>query len=206
MKGEAVTCEHFFSHSSPTHFLLDIPSSNSSSSPSSKELPYDLVQFTLVDCPGHASLIRTVIGGAQIIDSMILVVDVTKGIQAQTAECLVIGEILSDDMIVVMNKVDLVPHSERASYVERRRKEIRACLTDTKFADSPIIAVAAAVGGEESVGQVLQPVSLGFSSHSRCHNGFSLLLYLYSLQRECEGVRRARRRLIVRHPLTGSTI
>ena len=40
------------------------------------------MQFTLVDCPGHASLIRTIIGGAQIIDLMLLVVDVTKGIQA----------------------------------------------------------------------------------------------------------------------------
>ena len=32
-----------------------------------------------MDCPGHASLIRTIIGGAQIIDMMLLVVDVTKG-------------------------------------------------------------------------------------------------------------------------------
>ena len=48
-------------------------------------------QVTLVDCPGHASLIRTIIAGAQIIDAMMLVVDVTKGIQTQTAECLVIG-------------------------------------------------------------------------------------------------------------------
>lgn len=47
------------------------------------------LQFTLVDCPGHASLIRTIIGGAQIIDMMILVIDANKGIQTQTAECLV---------------------------------------------------------------------------------------------------------------------
>jgi selenocysteine-specific elongation factor len=47
---------------------------------------YTHLQFTLVDCPGHASLIRTIIGGAQIIDIMILVIDVTKGIQTQTAE------------------------------------------------------------------------------------------------------------------------
>jgi selenocysteine-specific elongation factor len=39
----------------------------------------------LVDCPGHASLIRTIIGGAQIIDLMFLVVDINKGIQTQTA-------------------------------------------------------------------------------------------------------------------------
>jgi hypothetical protein len=31
-----------------------------------------------VDCPGHASLIRTIIGGAQIIDLMLLVIDITK--------------------------------------------------------------------------------------------------------------------------------
>lgn len=48
-------------------------------------LQADRLQFTLVDCPGHASLIRTVIGGAQIIDLMILVVDVTKGIQARAS-------------------------------------------------------------------------------------------------------------------------
>lgn len=37
------------------------------------------LQITLVDCPGHASLIRTIIGGAQIIDMMLLVIDITKG-------------------------------------------------------------------------------------------------------------------------------
>jgi len=35
----------------------------------------DHIQFTLVDCPGHASLMKTVIGGASIIDLMVLVVD-----------------------------------------------------------------------------------------------------------------------------------
>ena len=68
--------------------------------------PYDQMQITLVDCPGHASLIRTSIGGAQIIDMMMLVVDVGKGIQTQTAECLVIGEITTNDLIIALNKVD----------------------------------------------------------------------------------------------------
>lgn len=63
------------------------------------------VQFTLVDCPGHASLVKTVVGGSQIIDMMLLVVDITKGIQPQTAECIVIGEITTDFMIVVLNKI-----------------------------------------------------------------------------------------------------
>ena len=41
----------------------------------------DFIQFTLVDCPGHASLMKTVIGGASIIDMMMLVVDCQKLIQ-----------------------------------------------------------------------------------------------------------------------------
>jgi len=49
-------------------------------------LDYDRIQYTLVDCPGHASLIRTIIGGAQIIDFMVLVIDAIKGVQTQTSE------------------------------------------------------------------------------------------------------------------------
>jgi len=50
---------------------------------------------------------------------MILVVDITKGIQTQTAECLIIGEITCDKMIVVLNKIDLVEPVKRASTIER---------------------------------------------------------------------------------------
>ena len=87
-------------------FVMDLPEQL-------KDAPYDAVQVTLVDCPGHASLIRTIIGGAQIIDLMMLIVDVGKGIQTQTAECLVIGEITNDSMIVVLNKLDVLPEDSR---------------------------------------------------------------------------------------------
>ena len=68
-----------------------------------------------------ASLIRTIIGGAQIIDLMILVVDIIKGVQTQTAECLVIGEITCSKMMVVLNKVDLLPTSTRESSILKVR-------------------------------------------------------------------------------------
>ena len=58
-------------------------------------------------------------GGAQIIDMMMLVVDVTKGMQTQTAECLVIGEILCNKMIVVLNKIDLLDLAKRNSAIEK---------------------------------------------------------------------------------------
>nr|QDF46768.1 elongation factor EFSec [Schistosoma japonicum] len=75
---------------------------------------FENVQFTLVDCPGHGSLIRTVLCGSQIIDVVILVVDVTKGFQTQTAECLVIGEITCKKMLVVLNKCDIFKQSKIA--------------------------------------------------------------------------------------------
>ena len=86
---------------------------------------YDTLQFTLVDCPGHASLIRTIIGGAQIIDLMLLVIDVAKGIQTQTAECLVVGEILMENMLVVLNKVDQFPADQREERLEKTRRGLQ---------------------------------------------------------------------------------
>uniref|UniRef100_T1HV40 Tr-type G domain-containing protein n=1 Tax=Rhodnius prolixus TaxID=13249 RepID=T1HV40_RHOPR len=69
-----------------------------------KESGYNHVQYTLVDCPGHAALIRTIIAGAQIIDLVLLIVDITKGFQTQTAECLIIAEIMQKPIMIVMNK------------------------------------------------------------------------------------------------------
>ncbi|KAJ1408557.1 hypothetical protein B484DRAFT_423485 [Ochromonadaceae sp. CCMP2298] len=110
---------------------------------------YEFLQFTLVDCPGHASLIRTIIGGAQIIDMILLVVDANKGIQTQTAECIVIGEITTDFLIIVLNKIDTIPEDERAAKVERVTKNIRKKFASTKFEGMHIVPVAAAVGGEK---------------------------------------------------------
>lgn len=50
---------------------------------------------------------------------MILVVDITKGIQTQTAECLVIGEILCPKVIVVLNKVDLINEEKRQPSIDK---------------------------------------------------------------------------------------
>lgn len=119
----------------------------------------ELVQFTLVDCPGHASLIRTIIGGASIIDMMILVVDVTKGVQTQTAECLVIGEITCDKMIVVLNKTDLLADDKRTAMVDKMSKRILKTLEKTKFKDSTIVSLSAKPGGGDSDSSVT-PVGL----------------------------------------------
>uniref|UniRef100_A0A8C3HM90 Eukaryotic elongation factor, selenocysteine-tRNA specific n=1 Tax=Chrysemys picta bellii TaxID=8478 RepID=A0A8C3HM90_CHRPI len=108
------------------------------------------LQLTLVDCPGHASLIRTIIGGAQIIDLMMLVIDVTKGMQTQSAECLVIGQIACQKMVVVLNKIDLLPEGKRQAAIEKMTKKMQKTLENTKFQGCPIAAVAAKPGGPEA--------------------------------------------------------
>nr|5IZK_A Chain A, Selenocysteine-specific elongation factor [Homo sapiens]5IZK_B Chain B, Selenocysteine-specific elongation factor [Homo sapiens]5IZL_A Chain A, Selenocysteine-specific elongation factor [Homo sapiens]5IZL_B Chain B, Selenocysteine-specific elongation factor [Homo sapiens] len=109
-----------------------------------------LLQVTLVDCPGHASLIRTIIGGAQIIDLMMLVIDVTKGMQTQSAECLVIGQIACQKLVVVLNKIDLLPEGKRQAAIDKMTKKMQKTLENTKFRGAPIIPVAAKPGGPEA--------------------------------------------------------
>ena len=113
----------------------------------------DSVQLTLVDCPGHASFIRTMIGGASIIDMMILVVDAAKGVQAQTIESLVVGEITAERLVVVLNKIDTIPENDRAERLEEAEAKIRKLLRRSmKFASNvPFVRVAASVGGEKAM-------------------------------------------------------
>ena len=128
-------------------FLMPLPPSIQSN----EELVerYDLLQVTLVDCPGHASLIRTIIGGAQIIDMVLLVVDANKGIQTQTAECLVIAEMTTQNLVVVLNKIDLFPLNEREERLKQVQDRIRGALSKTRFADAPMVGISACVGGEK---------------------------------------------------------
>ena len=135
---------------------------------------YESIQFTLVDCPGHASLIRTIIGGAQIIDMMILVVDANKGIQTQTAECIIIGEMTTEKLIIVVNKIDLLPADDREAHLEKVTRRLRRAFSTTKFRDAPIVTTAAAVGGEKvaSIGAYLNNQSSTSSSH---YNGAASL-------------------------------
>ena len=110
------------------------------------------LQMTLVDCPGHASLIRTIIGGAQIIDVVLLVVDAYKGWQAQTTECLVLAELTAPHLVVALNKIDMFPPEEREERLEEAKAKVRERLRHSrKFSPEsvPMIGVSACTGGEK---------------------------------------------------------
>lgn len=138
-----------FSVPLPARLQLAIPAPNPALE-AGPDLGESELQVTLVDCPGHASLIRTIIGGAQIIDLMMLVIDVTKGMQTQSAECLVIGQITCQKLIVVLNKVDLLAEGKRQAAIDKMTKKMQKTLENTKFQGAPIIAVAAKPGGPEA--------------------------------------------------------
>uniref|UniRef100_UPI00358F7958 selenocysteine-specific elongation factor isoform X2 n=1 Tax=Myxine glutinosa TaxID=7769 RepID=UPI00358F7958 len=107
------------------------------STPALLQHGYTRLQFTLVDCPGHASLIRTIIG------------DVTKGMQTQSAECLLIGEMTCPKMVVVLNKTDLFPDVKCQALVEKMTRKMQKTLENTRFKGAPIISIAAKPGGTD---------------------------------------------------------
>ncbi|KAL0208663.1 hypothetical protein P9112_011250 [Eukaryota sp. TZLM1-RC] len=123
---------------------LDLGFSSFKAPVTHSQYPFNELQYTLVDHPGHASLLRTVIGGSAIIDLMFLIIDITKGIQTQTGECIVLGELMSKSSVILLSKVDLVPSSDRETVIEKAKKKLKAALKNThNFCDSPIIPFSA---------------------------------------------------------------
>ena len=72
------------------------------------------------------------------------------GIQAQTAECLVVSELVTDDLIVALNKVDLLPAEQRGRLVSKARKRVAATFALTKFRGCTMVPVAAKPGACQS--------------------------------------------------------
>lgn len=78
---------------------------------------------------------------------MILVVDIQKGLETQTAECLVIREITGKPLLVVLNKIDMIDESNREKIVDKMTKKIRKVLEQTNFdQNTAIIPVSAKLG------------------------------------------------------------
>jgi selenocysteine-specific elongation factor len=100
--------------------------------------------ITLVDAPGHADLIRSVVASARIIDGAIVIIDGKEGIQVQTAEHMVILELLGiSNVIFVINKIDLVA-SEK---IQKIKLQLTQLLKNTIFGTTKsIIEVSAKMG------------------------------------------------------------
>lgn len=74
---------------------------------------------------------------------MILVVDIQKGFETQTGECLILGEITEKPLIVVLNKIDVIDEIKREAAIEKVTKRIQKTLEPTIFKNAKIIPVSA---------------------------------------------------------------
>jgi len=107
--------------------------------------------YAHVDCPGHADYVKNMITGAAQMDGAILVVAATDGPMPQTKEHILLARQVGVPQIVVfMNKVDLVDDPELLELVEM---EIRDLLSAYGFDgdNTPIIQGSAtgALAGED---------------------------------------------------------
>jgi elongation factor Tu len=115
------------------------------------EYQTDTRHYAHVDCPGHADYVKNMITGAAQMDGAILVVASTDGPMPQTKEHILLARQVGVPQIVVfMNKVDLVDDAELLDLVEM---EIRELLSSYGFDgdNTPIIRGSAtgALAGEQ---------------------------------------------------------
>ena len=112
--------------------------------------------YAHVDCPGHADYVKNMITGAAQMDGAILVVSATDGPMPQTREHILLArQVGVPQLVVFMNKVDLVDDAEILELVEL---EIRELLSSYDFDGDniPVIAgsaVKALDGSNDEIGK-----------------------------------------------------
>jgi selenocysteine-specific elongation factor len=114
---------------------------------------------TLVDAPGHADLITSVVSGTNIIDAAILTVAANEGPMVQTGEHIVVLQSMGIDTVVVaITKVDLVDNEVLAKVTER----IKRVLSDSGVSTSYFIPISATTGQgieqlKDALAAILEP-------------------------------------------------
>ena len=108
--------------------------------------------YAHVDCPGHADYVKNMVTGAAQMDGAILVVAATDGPMPQTREHILLArQVGVPQLVVFMNKCDLVDDPELLDLVEM---EIRELLSSYEFDGDniPVIrgSALAALNGEAS--------------------------------------------------------
>ncbi|HRY82668.1 MAG TPA: elongation factor Tu [Candidatus Moranbacteria bacterium] len=95
------------------------------------EYESDKRHYAHVDCPGHADYIKNMITGAAQMDGAILVVAATDGPMPQTREHILLAKQVGvPEIVVFLNKVDMVDDPELIDLVEA---EVRELLTKYEF-------------------------------------------------------------------------
>ncbi|HNJ66824.1 MAG TPA: GTP-binding protein, partial [Turneriella sp.] len=95
--------------------------------------------YAHVDCPGHADYVKNMITGAAQMDAAILVVSAVDGPMPQTREHILLARQVGVPQIVVfLNKVDMLPEGDRKEMQELVEMEVRDLLTKYGFPGNEI--------------------------------------------------------------------
>jgi len=102
--------------------------------------------YAHVDCPGHADYVKNMVTGAAQMDGAIIVVAATDGPMPQTREHILLArQVGVPQLVVFMNKVDMVDDPELLELVEM---EIRELLSFYEFdGDNIPVVQGSALGG-----------------------------------------------------------
>lgn len=113
------------------------------------EYESDARHYAHVDCPGHADYIKNMITGAAQMDGAILVVSATDGPMPQTREHILLAKQVGVPQIVVfINKVDMVDDPELIDLVEA---EVRELLSKYEFdGDNAVVVRGSALKALET--------------------------------------------------------
>ncbi len=120
------------------------------------EYESDKRHYAHVDCPGHADYVKNMITGAAQMDGAILVVSAADGPMPQTREhILLAGQVGVPNIIVFLNKADMVDDAELLELVEM---EVRDLLSSYNFPgdDIPVVkgsALKALEGDQSEIGE-----------------------------------------------------
>ena len=132
------------------------------------EYQTDKRHYAHVDAPGHADYIKNMITGAAQMDGAILVVAATDGPMAQTREHVLLArQVGVPDIIVALNKSDMVDDEELLELVEM---EVRDLLSSQGYDgdDAPVVQISAlkALEGDEkwvaAVEELMEQVDSSF--------------------------------------------
>jgi elongation factor Tu len=102
--------------------------------------------YAHVDCPGHADYVKNMVTGAAQMDGAILVVAATDGPMPQTREHILLGrQVGIPEIVVFLNKVDMVDDEELLELVEM---EVRELLSFYDYdGDEAAVIQGSALGG-----------------------------------------------------------
>ena len=101
---------------------------------------------SFVGCPGHDVLMATMLAGAAVMDSALLLVAGNQPCpQPQTSEHLAAVEIMKlDQIIILQNKIDIIIGDTQKCI--RQQEDIKKFIKDTIADGAPIIPISAQKG------------------------------------------------------------